>query len=40
MGKSITKIKPKIYIMESKNDQGHTLYDWNAIINAGAPFQD
>ena len=26
--------------MESKNQQGHTLYDWNSIINAGAPFED
>ena len=26
--------------MESKNDQGHTLYDWNAIVNSGTPFED
>ena len=26
--------------MESKNEQGHTLYDWNAIVSAGAPFED
>jgi hypothetical protein len=26
--------------MESKNEQGHTLYDWNSIINSGMPFED
>ena len=26
--------------MESKNEQGHTMYDWNSIINSGATFED